>query len=863
MDINIEGMKIENVEIEHEIKRSYIDYAMSVIVGRALPDVRDGLKPVHRRILYSMYDDNLTHDKPFRKSATTVGNVLGHYHPHGDASVYDAMVRLAQPFSMRYPLVEGHGNFGNVDGDPAAAYRYTEARLNKIASEMMADIEKNVVDFEPNFDNKLMEPTVLPAKFPNLLVNGSVGIAVGMATNIPPHNMTEVIDGTIYLMENPDASVADLMKIIKGPDFPTSATIHGTAGICEAYTTGRGKVLVRAKHKFEERGNRTSIVFTEIPYMVNKSELVKSIAECVNSKRIEGVSDLRDESGRGGMRIVVDLKKDANPQLVLNLLFKYTRLQDTFAVNMLALVDKEPKTLSLKQMLKHYIDHREDVTVRRLNYELDKAKARLHILEGLKTAIDNIEEVIRIIRSCRSVAEAKAALIERFDFSDIQGQAIVDMPLGRLSGLEIEKIINEMEEKQALIEKLVDILSHEEKIFAIIKEELEDIKSRYGDERRTEIEAADDDLVYEDLIERKRCVVTMSETGYIKRIPLDTYQAQNRGGKGITGMTTKDEDSVRDMFIADSHSYLMMFTDKGKLFVKKCYEIPEASRSAKGMNLVNILNISEGERVTAVISVPKLTSDNYLTMVTKNGTVKRCPVSDFKRIKKTGLIALKLEENDELLFVCKTDGNMDLLVTSSEGRSVRYSESLVRVMGRTAKGVRAIRLSDGESVVGACALNADIIIDDENDLEIDEEALNEEIVETAEEASDASGASLDEEGDDDIDTSEDFGAEEVEHPGKYVLTITENGFGKRTDSASFPRKGRGGKGVISHKVTEKTGKVAGTLTVDDGDEIMLMTDSGMIIRTEASQISVTGRNASGVIVMRMSDGARIVGIKKC
>jgi len=865
MDIKLDGMKIENVEIEKEIKRSYIDYAMSVIVGRALPDVRDGLKPVHRRILYSMYDDNLTYDKPFRKSATTVGNVLGHYHPHGDASVYDAMVRLAQPFSLRYPLVEGHGNFGNVDGDSAAAYRYTEARMSKIASEMMTDIEKKVVDFEPNFDNKLQEPTVLPCRFPNLLVNGAVGIAVGMATNVPTHNLKEVIEATEYLMDNPDATVMDLMQYIKGPDFPTGATIHGTAGICEAYTTGRGRILVRAKHEFEERGNRTSIVFTEIPYMVNKSNLVKSIADCVNEKRIEGIADLRDESGRAGMRIVVDLKKDANPQVVLNLLFKYTQLQDTFAVNMLALVDREPKTLSLKQVLKYFIKHREDIVIRKLNFELDKARARLHILEALKVAIDNIDEIIRLIRSSRTVSEAKEKLIERFDFTDVQGQAIVDMPLGKLSGLEIEKILEEMAEKRATIERILDTLAHEEKIFAIIKEDLEEVKNKFGDERRTAIEAAENDLVYEDLIERKKCVVTMSETGYIKRIPADTYQTQNRGGKGITGMTTKEEDSVRNMFIADSHSYLMMFTDKGKLFIKKCYEIPEAARSAKGTNIVNIIPLTEGERVTSIISVPKLTSENYLTMVTKLGTVKRCRISDFKRIKKTGIIALKLEEGDELLFVCKTDGDMDLLITSSAGRSVRFKESLIRVMGRTAKGVRAIRLGEEDTVVGACALISEVLADepdeDETDLDMEAIAVAEAETETEDEAADE--VSEDGEADGEEDLEEDFGTEELEVPGRYVLTVTENGFGKRTETDKFPRKGRGGKGVLSHKVTEKTGNVAGAVTVNEGDDIMLMTDSGMIIRMEASQISVTGRNTSGVILMRTSDGARVVGIRKC
>ncbi len=757
-----------------------------------------------------MYQDGLTSDKPFRKSATTVGNVLGHYHPHGDGAVYDSMVRLAQPFSLRYPLVDGHGNFGNVDGDGAAAYRYTEARMSKIASEMLVDIEKRVVDFIPNFDNKAVEPVVLPSRFPNLLVNGSVGIAVGMATNIPPHNMSEVIDGTIFLMDNPKCTIPDLIHIIKGPDFPTRATIYGTKGIHEAYMTGRGRVLVRAKAHFEEKHNRTSIIFTEIPYQVNKSTLVSSIADLIKDKKIEGISDLRDESGRAGMRIVVDLKREANAQLVLNLLYKYSQLQNTFAINMLALVDGEPKTLNLKQVLYYYIRHQEDVVTRRVTFDLEKALARLHILEGYKIAIDNIEAVIATIRACRTIPEAKEALIAKFGFSDIQGQAIVEMPLGRLAGLEIEKILTETAEKQALVEKLEGILADEGKILAIIKEDLLEIKRKYGDERRTDIEQVENEILLEDLIERQKCAITISNSGYIKRMPIDVYQAQNRGGKGITAMATKEEDYVKDIFISHSHNYLFLFSNRGKLYIKKCYEIPEASRTSKGTNIINILNLKEGEKITAFISVGKINTDENLVMVTKRGIVKRTLLSRFRHIRKDGIIAISLLDNDELLYVKKTRGQSDIIIATSDGNGIKFSEGDVRVMGRTAKGVRGVRLREDSSVVGVIVLEKN---------------------------------------------------EEGEYD-KKLLTITENGFGKKTPASLYPLRHRGGKGIICHKLNEKTGVLAGMCAVEESDDVMLITDGGMLIRIPVSQVSTTGRSTSGVIVMRMANDSRIANFQR-
>jgi len=810
MDINTEGQNILHVEINKEVKRSYIEYAMSVIVSRALPDVRDGLKPVHRRILYSMHEDNLTHDKPFRKSATTVGNVLGHYHPHGDAAVYDSMVRLAQPFSLRYPLVDGHGNFGNVDGDGAAAYRYTEARMSKIASEMLTDIDKDVVDFSPNFDNKLKEPDVLPSAFPNLLVNGSVGIAVGMATNIPPHNLCEVIDGAIYLMDNPGCEILDLVQFIKGPDFPTYATIYGTSGIKQAYLTGKGHVMVRAKYHIEEKNNRKSIVYTEIPYQVNKSNLVKTIADLVNDKRIEGISDIRDESGRNGMRIVVDLKRDANDMIIVNLLYKYTQLQDTCAMNMLALVNGEPKTLNLKQMLHYYLKHREDVTVRRVTFDLKKARAKEHIWQGYKIALDNIDEVIKIIRASKTVAEARAALTVRFELSDAQAQAIVELPLGKLSSMEVDNILAELDRLMKLIAELEGILADESKIFDIIKEELLEIKRRYGDERRTLIEEAEDDIILEDLIERHKCLITTTHDGYIKRLPVDTYEAQNRGGKGVNAMKTKEEDSVKDMFVSHSHNYLFMFTSLGRLYIKKCYQIPEGSRTSKGTHINNILPLQEDEKITAFISVAKINTDEVLVMTTEKGMIKRCPLSAFRHIRAKGVIAIKLREDDRLLFVNKTDGDSEVFIAASNGQALKFSEKRVRVMGRTSSGVRAIRLAEGEKVVGCLSIKPD----------------------------------------------------ENGSYSKSLLTLTENGFGKRCDFSLFAEKGRGGKGMRCHKLTEKTGALAGIAAVEETDDVMLMTDGGMLIRTVVAQISMSGRSASGVIVMRLADGSKIIGFER-
>ncbi len=795
--------KIMNVEIEKEVKRSFIEYAMSVIIDRALPDVRDGLKPVHRRILYAMHQDGLTYNKPFRKSATTVGNVLGHYHPHGDAAVYDTMVRLAQPFSMRYPLVDGHGNFGTVDGDPAAAYRYTEARMAKITDEMLQDIEKNVVEFMPNFDNKLKEPTVLPARFPNLLVNGSIGIAVGMATNIPPHNMTEVIDGTIHLLEHPDAELSDLLQFIKGPDFPTYGQIYGTAGIHEAYATGKGKVMVRAKAEFEEHGGRTSIVITEIPYMVNKSVLLSNIAELVKEKRIDGITGLRDESCRGKIRIVIDLRRDVNANIVLNLLYKHTQLQDTCAMNMLALVNGEPKVLTLKQILQHYIRHQLNVVENRLRFDLDKAKKRAHIVEGLMIAINNIDEVIKIIRASKTIQDAKDALIARFDITEIQSQEIVQMPLGRLSGLEIEKLIEELEQLHKKIAEIEDILSDEVKVGEIVKTELLEVRRRYGDERRTEIIPVENEILMEDLIEREDCVITISHAGYVKRMPADTYSAQRRGGKGIIAMQTKEEDFVENVFIAHSHNYLMMFSNLGKVFIKKCYEIPESSKGSKGTNLVNVIELSPDEKITAYISIPEFAAEEYLTMITKHGVIKRTLLTEYKNARRNGLIAINLDEGDELLFVLKTDGTHHMTIATHNGMAVHFSEEKARTIGRTARGVKAIELADGDYVVGATATTAD--------------------------------------------------------DARQILSITENGFGKRTVVTEFPLHNRGGKGVICHNVGGKYGKLCGIAAVNEEEDVMLITNTGTIIRTKIASINTYSRTAGGVTVMKVAEGTSIVG----
>lgn len=801
-NLEFPDQKIVGIEMRHEVENSFIAYSMSVIMSRALPDVRDGLKPVHRRILYAMYEDHLTYDKAFRKSATTVGNVLGRYHPHGDLAVYDTMVRLAQPFSMRYPLIEGHGNFGSVDGDPAAAYRYTEARLAKLSNEMMSDIDKNVVDFDPNFDNRLKEPRVLPSRFPNLLVNGSIGIAVGMATYIPPHNLGEVIDGTIYQMENPDCTVRDLMQFIKGPDFPTAATLYGSNGIYEAYSTGRGRVMVRAKCNIEEEKHR--IVVTEIPYQVNKSMLVESMAALVKDKRVEGITDIRDESGRDGMRIVVDYRRDANGQVILNQLYKYTQLQDTCAFNMLALVDNVPRVLNLKQILGYYIKHQEDVITRRIKFDLEKAKREAHILEGLRIATDNIDEVIEIIKKSASIPDAKEKLMARFSLDDIQAQAIVDMTLGRLSGLERQKVEERLAKLYALIEELTADLNDEGRIKEIIKTEMLEIKAKFADPRRTELVAAEDDIVYEDLIERHTCVVTMTHGGYIKRQPADTYSAQKRGGKGIIGMATKEEDYVEDVIAANSHALLMFFTNTGKVHIRKTYQIPEAGRTAKGSNIVNILELEAGEKVTAIISVPGFSDNEYLFMVTKRGIVKKTLLSEFEYQRKGGKIALTLDDGDELVYVKHTSGNDDIIIATHDGLSARFGEEDVRPMGRGARGVKGMTLSDGDYIVGCAVISED----------------------------------------------------------KALLTITEGGFGKRCEFDNFSAHNRGVKGVMCHGISERTGKLAGIAAVGESDDIMMITNDGTIIRTPVSGIPFYGRSAGGVIVMRLSEGSSLVNFAR-
>lgn len=793
-----ENQKIIDVNMEKEVKKSFIEYSMSVIMSRALPDVRDGMKPGQRRVIYAMYEDHLTHDKPFRKSATTVGNVLGRYHPHGDSSVYGTMVRMAQPFSLRYTLIEGHGNFGSVDGDPPAAYRYTEARLDKIADEMTRDLEKEVVEFQPNFDNRLREPTVLPSRFPNFLVNGSVGIAVGMATNVPPHNLGEVIDGTIYRMENPDCSVPDLMQFIKGPDFPTYATIHGTNGILEAYTTGKGRVSVRATAHVEEEHHR--IIITEIPYMVNKSMLCEAIAGLVKDKRIEGITELRDESGRNGMRIVIEYKRDANGQIILNQLYKYTQLQDTCAINMLAVVGQEPKVLSLPQILDHYIAHQESVIRRRTEFDLEKAKARAHIFEGYKIALDNIDEIVEIMKSSPSIPESKNTLMERFGLTDIQAQAIVEMTLGRLTGMERRKIEDEIDRLHKLIAELEGILADESKIKEIIKTEMLEIKNKYSDERRTKIEAAEDEIIYEDLIEKHNCVITLTHAGYIKRLPSDTYTSQRRGGKGIMAMSTRDEDFIEIVSALHSHSTVMFFTNKGRVQTMRAFRIPEASRTAKGTNIVNLLELGEGEKVTSFISVEEFGDNEYLTMVTKNGIIKKTLLSEYEYQRKGGKIAINLDEGDELLYVNKTYGQNELVIATKYGNAVRFDERAVRPMGRTARGVKGISLRDGDYVVGVAVIEE----------------------------------------------------------GKSLLSITENGYGKKTSFEDFRlMKHRGGFGVICHNITEKTGLLAGILTVDENEDVMMITSLGTIIRTPVKDISTYSRGASGVIVMRLEEGQKI------
>ena len=802
-DYRFLDQKILDVDMGKEVRTSFIQYSMSVITSRALPDVRDGLKPVHRRILYAMYEDHLTYDKPYRKSATTVGNVLGRYHPHGDSAVYDSMVRLAQPFSLRYTLIDGQGNFGNIDGDQAAAYRYTEARMSKMANLMLEDIEKDVVDFAPNFDNKLKEPTVLPSRFPNILVNGSVGIAVGMATNIPTHNLGEVVDATICLMENPDSTVHDLMQHLKGPDFPTGATIYGSNGIVQAYSTGRGRVMVRSKAEIDEENRR--IIVTEIPYMVNKVTLVSQIAGLVKDKRVDGITALRDETDKKkGIRIVIEYRRDVNGQIILNQLYKNTQLQDTCAINMLALVKGEPKILSLKEILNHYIDHQESVIIRRVNFDLKKAEHEAHIREGQKIAIDHIDEVINLIRSSSSIPDAKAKLMERFGLTDIQAQAIVEMTLGRLSGMERDKIEARLNELYEMIKEYKAILADENRIKQIIKEELLEAKKKFGDERKTEIVEAEDDILIEDLIEKHTCLVTMSNAGYIKRCPSDTYSAQRRGGKGIIGMSTKEEDFVETVVACHSHSYLMMFTNKGKVQVKKAYQIPEAGRTAKGTNIVNILELEEGEKITALLSIPEFVAGQYLTMVTRNGVIKRTDLSEYEYQRKGGKKALNLDEDDELVFVAHTTGENEVIIATYNGYAARFHESAARVMGRTARGVRGIKLTEGDYVKAVA----------------------------------------------------------IVEEGKKLLSITENGFGKRCEYDDFSAHNRGTKGVCCHKLSQKTGKLCGIASVAEDEDIMMITSEGTMIRIAAADIPVYSRTAGGVIVMRTGADTHIVNFAK-
>lgn len=812
-DIMFPEQRIVQSELVHEMKSSYIDYAMSVIVGRALPDVRDGLKPVHRRILYAMYEDGLTSDKPFKKSATCVGDVLGRYHPHGDASVYDAMVRLAQDFSMRYPLVDGHGNFGSVDGDPPAAYRYTEARMSKLCNEMLRDIDKETVLWDPNFDESRKEPRVLPSRFPNLLVNGSSGIAVGMATNIPPHNLTEVINACICILENPEAELADLMDYIKGPDFPTKGIIMGRSGIRAAYATGRGKITVRARTEFEEFGqNRERIIVTELPYQVNKRQLIANMAEQVRDKRLEGISDIRDETDRNGMRVVIELKKDANPQVVLNRLFAQTQMQTTFGVTMLALVNnqQQPKILSLRHMLDEYLAFQEEIITKRTQYDLKKALDRQHVLQGLLIAEDNIDEVIKTIRE--SYDNAKERLMERFNLSEIQAQVVLDMQLKRLQGLEREKLEAEYAELEKRIEYYRELLSNEEMLKGVLKDELTAIRDKYGDARLTEIQDVEDEIDIEDLIEEEQCVFTLSHAGYCKRVPASTYRSQKRGGRGVTGMTTKEEDFVEGVFTASTHDYILFFTNLGKVHRRKGYQIPEAGRTAKGTNLVNILPFEPGEKVTAGITVHEFDED-YLVFVTRNGTVKRLELASLNTARKAGIRALTLSEGDELIAVMKTDGKQDILLASANGMVICFNENDVRVMGRDAAGVRGMMLDAGDYVVGAG----------------------------------------------------------IAAKAKQLLSVTEYGYGKRTEIEAYLRLGedgqrrpqnRGGKGLKGYNITAKTGRIAGVAIVDDADDIMLIENGGVLIRMAAADINIYGRDTQGVILMRLEAGSRVISVDR-
>lgn len=795
--------KAIEVDLSNEMRKSFLDYSMSVIVMRALPDVRDGLKPVHRRILYTMYENTLYPDKPYRKCADTVGSVLGRYHPHGDASVYDALVRLAQNFSLRYPLVDGHGNFGSVDGDPPAAYRYTESRMGKIAMHMLTDIDSETVDFMPNYDDRLQEPTVLPSRFPNLLVNGSTGIAVGMATNIPPHNLTEVIDAVCLLIDNPDSELDDIMQFIQGPDFPTGALIMGKSGIRAAYGTGRGKITMRSRAEIEEdeKKGRQRIVVTEIPYMVNKARLIESIAGLVKDKRVEGIADINDESGREGIRIVIDVKRDANAQVVLNQLYKLSQLQETFGVINLALVNGVPKVLTLKEMLNCYIDHQYDVITRRCEFELKKARERAHILEGLKIALDFIDEVIAILRKSPSINDGKVALMDRFGLDDLQANAIVQMRLGQLTGLEKQKIEEELLALNVKIGELIDILSDKAKVLNIVKEEITALKDKFGDERRTEIMAIDGEMDIEDLIAEEECVITMTHFGYIKRMAVSEYRAQRRGGRGISGMNRREEDFAEEIFICSTHDYVAFFSDKGRVYRLKGYEIAESSRTARGTNIINLLPLEQGEKITAMVKFPSLSEEEqYLVMVTKNGVIKRTRLSEYKNIRKSGLIAITLDEGDELRWVNLTNGEDDVLIATKKGMAIRIDENQARPLGRSARGVRAINLRDGDEVVGVAKFEE----------------------------------------------------------GASILTISENGKGRRTENDAYRRQNRGGYGSTNYKVDEKKGLVAGVKSVHDGDDIIIISNDGIIIRTNVDDINSYSKYGSGVNVMRLGEGAKIV-----
>lgn len=799
----IENQHIIDVDLNSEMKKAYIDYAMSVIVSRALPDVRDGLKPVHRRILYDMYEANLLYENDFKKSAATVGDVLGKYHPHGDGSVYDAMVRLAQDFSLRYPLVQGKGNFGSVDGDPAAAYRYTEAKMSKISALMLTDIEKETVDFVPNYDDKLKEPDVLPSRFPNLLVNGSAGIAVGMATNIPPHNLTEVIDGIIAVIDDPMITIEELMTYIQGPDFPTGGVIMGKSGIRNAYTTGRGRIILRAKADIEDLGGKYRIVVTEIPYQVNKAKLEKHINELVRDGKIDGISSTRDESDEN-IRLIIELKRDANPNVVLNNLYKYTQMQDTFGVILIALVDKEPKVLNLREIINYYIAHQEDVITRRTQFELNKALDRAHILEGYKIVIDNVDEVIRIIRASKNIPESKAALCERFGLTDAQSDAIVKMQLGRLSGMEREKIEEEYAEITAKIENYRAILADESKILDIIKTDLTEIKNKYGDERRTEISMVTNEIDIDDLIDEEDIVVTVTHNGYTKRLPVDTYHSQRRGGRGISGMTTREEDFVEHLFTTTTHHTLLFFTTKGVVYKLKGYQIPEAGRQAKGTAIVNLLPIETDEKVSAMIPIKDFEAGKYLTFITRNGIIKKTNVMDYSKIRQSGLRAIELDEGDELIRVKLTDNEQDIIIGTHDGYAIRFKEDEVRSTGRTTRGVMGIRLHEGDYVIGAS----------------------------------------------------------VALPDSQLLTVTENGYGKKTPLEEYRIQSRGGKGIYTYRITDKTGKLAGMKTVTDNDDIMLITSDGVVIRMHTDEISSYSRQTQGVRVMKLADDVQVVSIAR-